>query len=288
MTTNAEIYESITARILDCLDKGVVPWRKPWGVAAPRNLSSGHVYRGINQILLSCAAFSSPYWVTFNQARSLGGSVKRGERGTPIIFWKVYDNETDEGDTDKRFVLRRFTVFNAEQTEGLYIPTLETPKAIAPIEDCERIVSSFKGAPLLSHGGNQACYSPALDKVTMPPRNTFTSTEEYYSTLFHEFVHSTGHESRLSRKGVKDASFSCHDYSYEELIAECGSAFLCAQAGIAPATIENSAAYIAHWSKQLRSESKWLVQAASQAARAADLVLGKLDAKVDEGASQAA
>lgn len=287
--SNAEIYESVTMRILDCLDKGVVPWRKPWGVAAPRNLSSGHVYRGINQVLLSCAAFGSPYWMTFKQARALGGSIKRGEKGTPIVFWKVYEHEKANGDTDTRFVLRRFFVFNAEQTEGIYIPKLQEPRAIDPIEDCERIVSSFKDAPVLEHGGNRACYIPSLDKIQVPQRNAFSSAEEYYSTLFHEFIHATGSEKRLARKGVVDVKgFSSHDYSYEELIAECGSAFLCAHAGIAPKTIDNSAAYIGHWSKAIRNEPKWIVQAASAAARAADFILGKLGTKVEECTDQAA
>lgn len=276
MNTNAQVYESVTLRILECLDKGVVPWRKPWGVAAPRNLSSGHVYRGVNQILLSCAAFSSPYWMTFKQARMLGGSVKRGERGTPIVFWKVYESEKRNGDTEKRFVLRHFTVFNSEQTEGIYVPKLEAPKAVDPIEDCERIVSSFKDAPSIEHGGNRACYIPSLDRIHLPSRTAFSSAEEYYSTLFHEFVHATGAAKRLARKGVVDVKgFSSHEYSYEELIAECGSAFLCAHAGIAPKTIDNSAAYIAHWSSALKNDPKWIVQAASAAAKASDFILGK-------------
>lgn len=276
MNTNAQVYESVTLRILECLDKGVVPWRKPWGVAAPRNLSSGHVYRGVNQILLSSAAFSSPYWVTFKQARMLGGSVKRGERGTPIVFWKVYENEKRNGDIDKRFVLRHFTVFNAEQTEGIYIPKLEAPKAVDPIEDCEKIVSSFKDAPVLEHGGNRACYVPSLDRIHLPSRTAFCSAEEYYSTLFHEFVHATGAAKRLARKGVVDVkSFSSHEYSYEELIAECGAAFLCAHAGIAPKTLDNSASYIAHWASALKNDPKWIVQAASAAAKASDFILGK-------------
>lgn len=283
MNSNAAIYESVTMRILECLDKGVVPWRKPWGVAAPRNLSSGHVYRGINQILLSCTAFGSPYWVTFKQARMLGGSVKRGERGSPIVFWKVYENERVNGDIDKRFVLRHFTVFNAEQTEGIYIPKLEAPKAVDPIEDCEKIVSSFKDPPSLEHGGNRACYIPSLDRIQVPFRNAFSSAEEYYSTLFHEFIHATGAEKRLARKGVVDArGFASHEYSYEELIAECGAAFLCAHAGIAPKTLDNSASYIAHWSRALSNEPRWVVQAASAAARAADHVLGKQAKQADD------
>ncbi len=274
--TNAEVYESVTARILECLNSGVVPWRKPWAVSSPRNLSSGHVYKGINQILLSCTAFSSPYWVTLNQARQLGGKIKLGARGTPIVFWKVYEKETRTGEIDKRFVLKRFTVFNAEQTDGIYIPSLEEPKTFNVIDDCERVVRSFENGPSVEHGGGRACYVPSQDKILMPPKPAFTSSEEYYSTLFHEFVHSTGASHRLARKGVTDPSgFAGHEYSFEELVAECGAAFLCAHAGIAPATITNSAAYIASWAKQLRHEPKWILNAASQAARAADLILGK-------------
>jgi antirestriction protein ArdC len=292
MNSNADIYESVTLRILECLDKGVVPWRKPWGGAAPRNLSSGHVYKGINQILLSCAAFGSPYWMTFKQARALGGNVKRGERGTPIVFWKVYEKEKANGETDTRFVLRRFFVFNAEQTEGVYIPKLQEPRAIDPIEDCERIVSSFKDAPTLIHGGNRACYVPSLDQVQVPQRNAFSSAEEYYSTLFHEFIHATGAAKRLARKGVTDVKgFSSHEYSYEELIAECGSAFLCAHAGIAPKTLDNSASYIGFWSKALKNDPTWLVRAASAAAKASDFILGKQwksEDSEDEDAAKAA
>ncbi|MEI9941995.1 MAG: zincin-like metallopeptidase domain-containing protein [Pseudomonadota bacterium] len=282
MMTNNEIYAAVTDRILECLEKGVVPWRKPWAVASHRNLSSRHVYKGINQILLSCTAFASPYWVTLNQANQLGGKVKRGERGTPIVFWKIYEKEKASGEVDKRFVLKRFTIFNAEQTEGIYVPSLQAPQTFNVIENCEKIVDSFENGPSVEHGGGRACYAPSLDKILMPPKPAFTSSEEYYSTLFHEFVHSTGAPNRLARKGVTDPSFfASHDYSQEELVAECGAAFLCAEAGISPATLTNSAAYIASWAKQLRHEPKWILNAASQAAKAADLILGRARERAD-------
>ncbi len=276
MTTNSEIYQSVTARILECLDKGVVPWRKPWATQAPRNLSSGHVYRGINPILLSCNAFSSPYWVTFKQAKALGGTVKRGEHGTPIVFWKVIDGENaKEGEDDRYFILQKFTVFNTEQTEGIYVPKAE-PKSFDPIAECEKVIHAYQDPPSILQMGGQACYMPSLDRIWIPKPEQFSKPEEYYSTLFHELAHSTGHASRLARKGVVDRnSFNSHGYSFEELVAECGSAFLCAQAGIAPATLNNSAAYIASWAKRLSHEPKWMVNAASQAAKAADLILGK-------------
>ena len=282
--TNADIYESVTARIIESLEKGVVPWRKPWAVQAPRNLSSDHVYRGINQILLSCTPFSSQYWVTFNQARELGGSVKKGEKATPIVFWKIYENE----DEDRRFVLRRYNVFNVEQTEGIYVPKIE-PRTFDPIAECEAVVAAFKDPPSIVHGGTQACYMPSLDRIWMPARAAFTSPAEYYSTLFHELAHSTGHANRLARKGVTDRnSFNSHTYSFEELVAECGAAFLCAHAGISSQVIDNSAAYIQSWASKLKSEPRWIVDASAQAAKAADLILGKVAVKSAEHADDVA
>jgi antirestriction protein ArdC len=272
------VYEIITDRILNSLANGVIPWRKPWHTERPKNLISGKDYRGVNVLLLGSAPYESPWWLTFNQARTLGGTVKKGERGTPVIFWKVYGKETEDGgaDKDRRFVLRYFTAFNVAQCEGI-----EAPPAISrpfnPIEECERIVSGFEGRPSIEHGGSLAFYAPSSDRIQIPARETFSSAPEYYSTLFHELVHSTGAASRLDRKAVADPnSFASHEYSFEELVAECGSAFLCAEAGISASTLENSAAYIASWAKKLRSEPKWIVNASAQAAKASDLILGKV------------
>lgn len=287
--SNADIYQSVTVRILECLDKGVVPWRKPWAVQAPSNLASKHVYRGINQILLSCSAFDSPFWLTLKQANDLGGRIKRGERGTPIVFWKVVerDNAKDKED-DRFFLLKRFTVFNVEQTEGIAIPKVE-PRTFDPIAECEAVVASYKEPPSILQMGSQACYLPALDRIWIPKPEQFTSPAEYYSTLFHELAHSTGAAHRLARPGVVDASrFASHTYSFEELVAECGAAFLCAHAGISSQVIDNSAAYIQSWARKLRSEPKWIVDAASKASRAADLILGKLPMKNAEPSQAAA
>lgn len=278
------VYEIITDRIIESLTKGVVPWRKPWKTETPKNVVSGKEYRGVNVLLLGSSPLESPWWLTFNQARDLGGTVKKGERGTPVVFWKVYDKKSEaDSDPDRRFVLRYYTVFNVAQCEGVNAPPAVSRPAFNPIEACERIVSGFEGKPRIDHGGSRAFYNPIEDRIQMPVRESFVSSEEYYSTLFHELAHSTGSHDRLARKSLlKASSFDTHAYSFEELVAECGSAFLCGHAGIASSTLDNSAAYIKHWASVLRSEPKWIVNAAAQAAKAADLVLGKTASQTSE------
>lgn len=283
------VYAVITERILEALAKGVVPWRKPWRTEAPKNLVTGREYRGVNVLLLQSQPFESPHWLTFNQARDLRGTVKRGERGTPIVFWKITKDEDSSGKVSKNFLLRYFTVFNVAQCEGIEAPPAVERRSFNPIETCEEVLGSYFVPPSIVHGGFQACYVPSEDEVRMPPRDRFVSAEEYYSTLFHELAHSTGAAHRLARKGVVDPSrFASHTYSFEELVAECGSAFLAAHTGIAPATLENSAAYIASWAKKLRSEPRWIVEAAGHASRAADLILGRLPQKSAESTDEAA
>jgi antirestriction protein ArdC len=283
------VYEIITARILESLTKGVVPWRKPWSVETPRNLVSGREYRGVNVLLLQASPFESSYWLTFKQAKDLGGIVKRGERGCPVVFWKVTEKEETNGTISKGFLLRYFTVFNIQQTEGIEAPEGTTYRLIDEVEECERIVASYASAPRIEHGGGAAFYMPSQDRIQIPGRKIFSSLPEYYSTLFHELVHSTGAAHRLARKGVVDPSrFASHEYSFEELIAECGSAFLCAEGGISPSTIDNSAAYLGSWIKKLKSEPRWIIEAAGHAGKAADLVLGKTAHVNAEAAEQAA
>lgn len=283
------VYEVITARILESLAHGVAPWRKSWRSEAPKNLVSGKEYRGVNVFLLQASAFESSYWLTFKQAKDLGGIVKRGERGCPVVFWKVTEKEESNGKISKGFLLRYFTVFNVEQTEGIEAPEGATYNLLDPIEECERIVSGYASPPRIEHGGGAAFYSPAQDRIQIPGRKIFTSVPEYYSTLFHELVHSTGAAHRLARKGVADPSrFASHEYSFEELIAECGAAFLCAEGGISPSTIDNSAAYLGSWIKKLKSEPRWIIEAAGHASKAADLILGKVPRVNARAAEEAA
>lgn len=270
------VYEIITNQILAALEQGEIPWRKPWRTLPPANLISKKPYRGINVFLLGFAGYGSQYWLTFNQAKQLGGNIRRGEHGTKIVFWKFDTRETEvDGEIEERkfAFLRYFTVFNLEQTEGLRA-LLELPPAF-PIESAESIVRGMPNPPVFEQDC-RAAYIPSHDVVTMPSRTAFSSQEEFYSTLFHELSHATGHAKRLGREGF-DApqQFGSDSYSREELIAEMGSAMLCGIAGIEQSTIANSAAYLKSWSARLKADSKLVISAASAAQKAADYIRGE-------------
>jgi antirestriction protein ArdC len=238
----------------------------------------------VNVFLLHAMSYQSPFWLTFNQAKELGGSVKRGEKACPVVFWKWLDVE-DTADNDRKRVpfLRYYSVFNVAQCDGIegHLPKLEESKREHnPIEAGEQIVSAMPRRPEIKHGLDRAFYSPTGDFVGMPSPERFRSGEEYYSVLFHELTHSTGHESRLNRKGVTGTdgqwtAFGSQPYSKEELVAEMGSAFLCGHAGIVERTLENSAAYVQGWLSRLKDDSRLVVQAAAQAQKAADFILNK-------------
>jgi antirestriction protein ArdC len=298
-SSRQSVYDVVTTRILELLERGTVPWRSGWTrspVGAPRSASTRKVYRGINHFLLAVAAQAAGYtrssWITFRQAKELGGSVRKGEKGMPCIFWRVLDDERDGADTGpdiavdgangsggkRRFVLRYYTVFNVHQCDGLPASLVESSTSPErEIVPCRAIVSGYLGAPRIEHGLNRASYSPADDKVSMPAAAAFHSTEDYYATLLHELVHSTGHPDRLARFPASGEvpPFGSADYSREELVAEMGAALLCAEGGIACATIDNQAAYVAGWLKALAEDSRAVVIAAAQAQRAVDLILGR-------------
>lgn len=295
-----KVYEIVTDRIVKSLESGVVPWRTPWHTSAPKNLNSKKAYRGVNVFLLGAMRYTTPWWLTYKQATAMGGQVRKGEHGAPVVFWKVYDNKPGEQYTadgkrkPKRFVLRYYTVFNVSQCDGIEAPVENEVRPFTPLEAAERIVTKYIGkGPRVEHGGDRAAYMPGADVIHMPPREAFHSPEAYYSTRFHEMVHSTGHPDRLNRDGIaKFDGFATHNYSFEELVAECGAAFLCGEAGILDTTFDNSAAYINHWVAKLKSEPKWIVQAGGKASAAADYILGRKadgseeDADVPEGGSE--
>lgn len=278
-------YEKITAQIIAALEEGTVPWRKPWNGAGslPTSLSTGKTYRGANQMILGMTSlmrgYSSPYWGTYRQIGAQGGQVSKGEKSTAVILWRPIEKVNAEGEKEKAFILRTFAIFNAEQAtweEGA-MPSLPEQAEHEPIAEAERVSGLYLATgPTFSHGGDRACYSPTADAIRLPEMGTFETAEGYYSTLYHEMVHSTGHKSRLNREGVTEGHyFGSPDYSKEELVAEMGAAFLCAATGLNPdATLANSSAYIAGWLRVLNSDPKMVLQAASKAQRAADLILG--------------
>jgi antirestriction protein ArdC len=289
------IYEMVTVKIINLLETGVVPWRRPWTSAGlPRNLVSKKPYRGINLFLLSASKYVSPFWLTMRQANEMGGHVHKGEESTIVVFWKVEDSKENTEDLDsvepdgkgrRRFLLRYYRVFNLEQCElpQAVLDTLSKmeTREYSPISACAEIVGCMPNAPEIQHAGSKAFYSALTDRVTLPAAELFISAEEYYATGFHELIHSTGHQKRLARKSILEAApFGSATYSVEELVAEMGAAYLCAESGISASVIENQAAYISGWLKKLRDDRKLVVHAAAQAQRAADYVLGKLPTTV--------
>jgi len=293
-------YQIITDRIMSLLEQGVVPWHKPWtggGMALPKNFpknfKSRKEYRGINIWTLAATSmmrgYTSRYWLTFKQAKDAGGHVKKGEKATPVCYFQWIVKEDDDGNKKRIPLLRWFSVFNLDQCEDVKRPDddislepVETPE-FSPIEVCEQVAKAMPNAPKVRFDEQRAFYSPVLDYINMPKPETFESPEEYYSTLFHEQGHSTGHTSRVGRKGVEEATyFGSESYSKEELVAEMTAAFLCGHCGIENKTIDNSASYLQNWLSKLADDKRLIVHAAAAAQKATDYILGATWKKEDE------
>lgn len=294
-----DAYELVTNKIIESLEKGVAPWTRPWafrlgGANGPRSMSTGRAYRGVNRFLLAIVAedrgYATQWWGTFNQIKKLGGHVRKGEKSTQVILWnvsvkdvEVSDPETGEKTTEKRklFFLRTFNVFNAAQCDGLpekYTGAPAKPEGWNPIENAEKLVAQMQKRPEIRDGGDRAFYHLLDDYIGMPSRGQFADPESYYATLFHEMTHSTGHKTRLGRHHESDFqmhNFGDENYSREELVAEMGSAFLCAETGIEARTLGRSAAYVASWLTELKNDKKLVVYAAAQAEKAADFILNR-------------
>src|SRR6202521_2257992 len=279
---HSSVYSIVTEQILKQLESGVAPWRKPWRCEPPANLVSGKAYRGINPFLLASQGYGSRYWVTFNQANKLGGHIRKGEKSSIVTFWNIGDEKIiwdADGNTHKSrpFLLRYYRVFNIEQTEGIAdkLGLGNASPRVVSIEQCEAIVNGMPNAPRTEQS-NRAWYRPSTDTVGMAAKSLFNSSEEYYSTLFHELTHSTGYASRIGREGIEQLNtFGSESYSKEELVAEMGAAMLCGLTGLAPQTLENSAAYLQSWLGVLKSDSRMVVTAASAAQKAVDYIQGK-------------
>ena len=275
--TKKTVYEIVYEKIVNQLAKGEIPWRKPWAESKQRNGKTGRPYSGINVLLLSWSEYSSDLWFTFKQVTEMGGTIQKGQSGTPIVFWQITDKEDENGKKSKSFFLRYYTVFNLEQTEGIVISkehadNLEAMRK-AELLEAEAIINSYADRPDVIPGGDRACYVPSKDVIHMPLKERFKSIGEYYATLFHEYAHSTGSENRLNRKGVAEFDmFGSTQYSEEELIAELSSAFLCAHAGI-DNTLENSSAYINGWLKAFKDNPKMLVNCSGKAEKVVKYML---------------
>ena len=272
-----DIYQMVTNTIIEQLEKGKIPWKKEWDcVNAPVNFVTKKPYRGMNVFLLGCKGYKSPYWLSFKQVKDKRGFVKQGEKSSIVVFWEFLTFK-DKENLDENGVpaikqvplLKYYRVFNTEQCEGLTVPAIEE-RQFTPIEECEKVVNGYNMT--IEYKGDKACYSPQLDIVRMPAKEQFKSEQGFYSTLFHELTHSTGHITRLNREF--GTHFGSENYSYEELIAELGACMLCNFCGI-HTTIENSTAYIQSWLKVLKNDKKMIVTASGKAQKAVDFILGK-------------
>jgi antirestriction protein ArdC len=277
------VYQDVTNSIIEQLEKGAIPWVKPWKAdsSADKNLLTQKPYQGINRLILGLSGmvngYGIPVWASYKQWESIGGNVRKGEKGTRIVFFSKVDKENKQtGDKESYSVLKAYWVFNASQIDGIdIVPTETVEKPFTPIELAEtRIV---KTGAALSHGGDAAFYAPSVDRIQLPNKGTFDSEANYYATAFHELVHWTGAKHRLDRN-LEKGRFGNPAYAFEELVAEMGAAFLCQDYGIQGEL--RHAGYIQNWLKALRDDSKAVFKAAALAQKAADY-LNQLDATAE-------
>ena len=273
-----DIYAAVTDRILLQLEKGIVPWEKPWGGVAGGAFSgtTGKPYSLLNQMLLS----KPGAYYTFNQIQKKGGTIHKGEKAQMVVFWKqipVKEQDTHTGETTIKSVpmLRYYTVFHIDQCEGIEATATEQePQHTSP--EAEQIISEYlhrSGVDFVHQVGDEAYYSPSRDRVVLPLMEQFKSTAEYYSTAFHELAHSTGHRSRLDRLRAT-AHFGNESYSKEELVAEITAAALMQYTGQeTKGTFRNSAAYIQSWLSALRNDKRMIVTAGGAASKAFEYII---------------
>lgn len=283
---NTDIYQAITDKILAAMEQGVLPWRRPFNCSVspvPVNLTTGRPYRGINLFLLNLAAWQLEYpknvWLTFNQARKLGGHIKKGEASQLVVFWKshtIIEEAKNQEPVEKIVrVARTYHVFNVGQCEGIS-KTNHLAQA-APLGSAAEIYAAYPETKPEVLVGTKALYLPTRDQVRIPDIAHFETPAGYYATLFHELIHSTGHQIRLDREGITQVGSTGEiGYAREELVAEMGAAFLCALTEIqTPELTGNSAAYLQSWLEVFKQDKTMIVKAASQAQRAVDYILGE-------------
>lgn len=296
----ANIYEQITSKIIEQLENGIIPWQKPWinqTGAGCISHANGKPYSLLNQMLLGCRAGE---WLTYNQIQAEGGSIKKGEKASMVVFWTfvekyeleaVCDDKGNQLDGDKGVrkvvtgyypILKSYYVFHIEQCEGIE-PKYHN-EAIqyehTPIEEAERVAMEYiarEQIKLEIQNGDRACYNPLLDRVRIPEMSQYAVVEEYYSTMFHELTHSTGHSKRLNRDGIAGVHFFGDEgYSKEELVAEMGAAYMCQSLGLeCDKAFKNSIGYIQSWLRELKNDKRLIVSAAAKAEAAVKFMMGE-------------
>lgn len=298
-TEKINIYDEVTQKIITALEDGVTPWTRSWkSLGALRNAVSGRSYRGINTLLLSISSlaqgFSDPRWLTFKNADQLGGKVRKGQKGTMIVFWKFvtkaqdgeenFDGEDHEDGSGKKFAFaRRYTVFNVEQCDGLKLEALTLDDLELELEETElnEQAEAILALPVLHHGGDRACYMPSADQIFMPQRSSFESLNHYYATGFHETCHWTKHPSRLDRDFKQRFKVEKEARAMEELVAEIGAAFLGAHTGV-PFEGMQHPEYIGSWIKVFQGNNKAIFTATSHAQKAADFIIDQAGLLIPE------
>ena len=274
-----DIYAAVTDRIIAQMEQGVIPWQKPW-VSNGKAVShaTGKPYSLLNQMLLGRPG----EYLTFKQCQEAGGRIKKGEKSSMMVFWKWIEQEDEEtGETKEVPFLRYYNVFHIDQCEGItakYTTGAAFPDGASTVEHAQEIIYDYldrTGVKLSHTEGDRAFYRPSTDEIVLPIRKQFISTAEYYSTVFHELMHSTGHPTRLNRLD-KVASFGSEVYSKEELVAEIGAAALVNHVGLETSTrLRNNAAHIQNWLSVLRGDKRFIVSAAGKAEKAVNLILNQ-------------
>jgi antirestriction protein ArdC len=291
-SSHKDVYQIITDLIIEKLESGTIPWKQPWSDYGPAcNYLSKKPYRGINQLILA-GLHSKPFYLTFQQAVSLGGRIRKGAKSIPVTYWnfvyrhketgkKLSEAEVKSTPIDllvKTAFLKYYRVFNVDDILDVVfdIPELQPGQDNYTIELCDAIIENMPKKPEIRHKENKAYYHPVYDYINMPPIEHFKTSELYYSIFHHELIHSVGHPKRLNRFEGNEINAFNSNYSKEELVAEIGAAFLNSHAGILNnETLQDSTSYIQGWLKQLRNDKKFIIEASAKAQKAVDYILNK-------------
>ncbi len=282
--SNKDIYQKVTDLIIEKMEHGQIAWEHPLiNNCRPQNLITGNIYKGINHLLLSL--FEIPYSMTFKQAKNIGASIKKGAKSLPVVYWNISrktEKNEETGDEHEHiyYFLKYYNVFSIDDIENIpekYLAKTRHEKTnFIEIKSAERIIKNFKNAPKFEESTSDLVYIPSTDTIRLAKKEYFKNSTHYYSSLFHEMAHSTGHFSRLNRLNAdySNLSFGSKDYAKEELTAELSASFLMAETG-ENINIENRAAYIQDWLTVLKSDKRMIVYAAAKAEKAVDYILNR-------------